>query len=46
MEPTVRHVPEADRVEIRYGERVLGLAAYERRGDTVVYADLVVSADS
>ncbi len=30
-------VPEADRYEIRDGDRLLGLAAYERRGDQVVF---------
>ncbi len=30
-------VPEADRYEIRDGDRLLGLAAYERRGDRVVF---------
>jgi hypothetical protein len=37
MEPTVHDVPEADRYEIRDGDRLLGLAAYERRGDRVVF---------
>jgi hypothetical protein len=37
MEPTVHDVPEADRYEIRDGDRLLGLAAYERRGDQVVF---------
>ena len=34
METTVRDNPEESRYEIRDGDRVLGLAAYERRGDT------------
>ena len=37
METTVTDVPESDRFEIRSGDRVLGLAAYERRGDTLVF---------
>ena len=37
METTVRDAPEAQRYEILDGERVLGLAAYERRGDTLVF---------
>ena len=37
MEPSVHDVPEADRYEIRDGDRLLGLAAYERRGDRVVF---------
>lgn len=37
MEPTVRDDPEESRYEIRDGDRVLGLAAYERRGDTMVF---------
>jgi len=36
MEPTVHDVPEADRYEIRVGDRVLGLAAYERQGTSTV----------
>jgi hypothetical protein len=46
MEPTVRDVPEAGRYEIRDGERVLGLAAYERRGDTVVFIHTEVDPDA
>ena len=37
MEPTVRDAPEAERYEIRDGERVIGVAAYHRRGDTFVF---------
>ena len=37
MEPTVTDAPEANRYEIRDGERRLGLAAYQRRGDQVVF---------
>jgi predicted GNAT family acetyltransferase len=46
METTIRDVPEADRYEIRDGERVLGLAAYERRGDTVVFTHTEVDPDA
>jgi len=37
MELTVRIVPEASRYEVRDGDRVLGLAAYRRRGEQVVF---------
>ncbi|RBY74727.1 GNAT family N-acetyltransferase [Geodermatophilus sp. TF02-6] len=37
MELTVRDVPESDRYEVRDGDRVLGLAAYRRDGDRVVF---------
>ena len=46
MEPIVRDVPEADRFEIRDGERVLGVAAYERRGDTIVFTHTEVDPDA
>jgi predicted GNAT family acetyltransferase len=46
MEPTVRDAPEAQRYEIRDGERVLGLAAYERRGDTLVFTHTEVDPDA
>jgi predicted GNAT family acetyltransferase len=46
MEPTVRDAPESQRYEIRDGERVLGLAAYERRGDTVVFTHTEVDQDA
>ena len=45
MEPTVRDAPEEQRYEIRDGDRVLGLAAYERRGDTVVFTHTEVDPD-
>ena len=35
METSVRNVPDQSRYEIRDGERLLGVAAYERRGDEV-----------
>ncbi len=46
MEPTVHDVPEAERYEIRDGERVLGIAAYTRRGDTVVFTHTEVDPDA
>ncbi len=46
MEPTVQDVPESDRFEIRDGDRVLGVAAYERRGDTVVFTHTEVDPDA
>ena len=46
MEPIVRDVPEADRYEIRDGEQVLGLAAYDRRGDVVVFTHTEVDPDA
>ncbi|HLM07633.1 MAG TPA: GNAT family N-acetyltransferase [Blastococcus sp.] len=46
MEPTVQDAPEAGRYEIRDGERVLGVAAYDRRGDTVVFTHTEVDPDT
>ena len=46
MEPTVIDVPEDSRYEIRDGERRLGLAAYQRRGDQVVFTHTEVDDDS
>ena len=46
MELTVRDAPEASRYEIVDGDRVLGLAAYERRGDTVVFLHTEVDPDA
>jgi predicted GNAT family acetyltransferase len=46
MEPTVRDDPEASRYEIVDGDRVLGVAAYERRGDTVVFTHTEVDPDA
>ena len=45
METTVRDVPEESRYEIRDGDRVIGLAAYQRRGDTVVFTHTEVDPD-
>ena len=46
METTVQNAPESSRYEIRDGERVLGIAAYERRGDTVVFTHTEVDPDA
>jgi predicted GNAT family acetyltransferase len=46
MEPTVRDDPEAGRYELGDGDRVLGVAAYERRGDTVVFTHTEVDPDA
>jgi predicted GNAT family acetyltransferase len=45
MEPTVRDNPEAERYEIREGDRLLGVAAYHRRGDTIVFTHTEVDPD-
>lgn len=37
MEPTVHDAPDAERYEIRDGDRLLGLAAYQRRGEQLVF---------
>jgi hypothetical protein len=46
MELTVTDVPEADRYEARAGDRVVGLAAYQRRGDRVVFTHTEVDPDA
>jgi predicted GNAT family acetyltransferase len=46
MELTVTDVPEAGRYEARAGDRVLGLAAYQRRGDRVVFTHTEVDPDA
>jgi predicted GNAT family acetyltransferase len=46
MEMTVRDNPEESRYEIRDGDRVLGFAAYERRGDTTVFTHTEVDPDA
>jgi uncharacterized protein len=45
-EPTVRNDPEANRYEIVEGGRVLGIAAYDHRGDTLVFTHTEVDQDS
>ena len=46
VEPTVRNAPESDRYEIVDGDRVLGIAAYERRGSTLVMTHTEVDPDT
>ncbi|MGY1652999.1 GNAT family N-acetyltransferase [Geodermatophilus sp. SYSU D01119] len=46
MEPTVHDIPDADRYEIRDGDRLLGLAAYQRRGETVVFTHTEIDPDA
>jgi predicted GNAT family acetyltransferase len=46
MEPTVRDAPESSRYEIVDGDRVLGLAAYERQGSTVVFVHTEIDPDA
>ncbi|CCG04859.1 GNAT family N-acetyltransferase [Blastococcus saxobsidens] len=46
METTVTDVPESDRFEIRDGQRVLGMAAYQRHGDTLVFTHTEVDPDA
>lgn len=38
MEPTVTDAPEASRYELRDDDRLLGQAAYQLRGDEVVFS--------
>ncbi|RFU21853.1 GNAT family N-acetyltransferase [Geodermatophilus marinus] len=45
MELTVTDVPEAGRYEVRDGDRVLGLAAYQRRDDRVVFTHTEVDPE-
>jgi len=44
-EPTVTDAPDADRYELRDGDRLLGIAAYRRRGDVVVFTHTEVNPD-
>jgi predicted GNAT family acetyltransferase len=46
MELTVRDNPEAGRYELLDGDRVFAVAAYERRGDTVVFTHTEVDPDT
>jgi predicted GNAT family acetyltransferase len=46
METTVRDNPEESRYEIRDGDRVLGFAAYQHRGDTLVFTHTEVDPDA
>ena len=45
MEPTVRDAPEAERYELRDGDRLIGTAAYHRRGDTFIFTHTEVDPD-
>ena len=46
VELTVRDAPGDDRYEIRAGDRVLGIAAYRRRGDVTEFVHTEVDQDS
>ncbi len=46
MELTITDVPEAGRYEARAGDRVLGQANYQRRGDQVVFTHTEVDPDA
>ena len=46
MDITVTDVPEAGRYEARAEDRVLGLAAYQRQGDQVVFTHTEVDPDA
>jgi predicted GNAT family acetyltransferase len=46
MALSVTDVPEASRYEIRDGDQVIGLAAYERRGEQVVFTHTETDSDS
>ena len=46
MDLTVTDVPEAGRYEARAADRVLGLAAYRRHGDRVVFTHTEVDPDA
>jgi predicted GNAT family acetyltransferase len=45
-EPVVRDVPDKSRYEIREGNRVLGVAAYSRRGDVTDFVHTEVFPDA
>ena len=45
-ELVVHDVPEESRYEIREGDRVLGIAAYSRRGDVTEFVHTEVFPDS
>ena len=46
MELTVTDRPDAGRYEVRDGDRVLGLAAYQRRGEQIVFTHTEVDPDA
>jgi uncharacterized protein len=43
---TVRDVPDEDKYEIRDGDRVLGIAAYQRRGNVTEFVHTETDPDS
>ena len=45
-ELTVRDVPDENKYEIREGNRVLGIAAYRRRGDVTTFVHTEVDPDA
>jgi uncharacterized protein len=45
MDLSVRDNPEAGRYELGDGDRVVGVASYERRGDTWVFTHTEVDPD-
>jgi len=45
METTVRDAPDADRFEIRDGDRLLGIAAYQLRGEEIRFTHTEVDPD-
>ncbi len=46
METTVRDAPDADRYEIRDGDRLLGIAAYQRRENEIRFTHTEVNPDA
>jgi predicted GNAT family acetyltransferase len=46
MELTVTDRPDAGRYEVSAGDRVLGLAAYQRRGEQIVFTHTEVDPDA
>jgi predicted GNAT family acetyltransferase len=46
METTVRDAPDASRYEIRDGDRLLGIAAYQRDGDEIRFTHTEVKPDA
>jgi predicted GNAT family acetyltransferase len=46
MELTVTDRSDAGRYEVSAGDRVLGLAAYQRRGEQIVFAHTEVDPDA
>jgi predicted GNAT family acetyltransferase len=46
METTVRDVPDAERYEIRDGDQLLGVAAYQLRGDQIRFTHTEVDPDA